>query len=450
MPAAGASSPGHPVDELLPPGRLFAYGLQHVLAMYAGAVAVPLIVGGALGLPEAELVYLINADLFTSGLATLLQTLGLWKFGVRLPVVQGVTFAAVSPMILIARQGGLPTVYGAIIVAGAVTLLLAPHASRLLRLFPPVVTGSIITLIGLSLLPVAVRWAGGGNPASPEFGAPRHLGLAFGTLALVLLYKRLLTGFLRSIAVLLGLVSGMLLAAPLGLVHLQGVMRAHWFGITTPFAFGWPRFDVAAVLAMTLVMLVVMVESTGDFMALGEIVDRPLDEKTLAAGLRADGLSTLVGGVLNAFPYTAYAQNVGLVALTQVRSRYVVAAAGFLLMLLGLFPKAAALVAAIPLPVLGGAGLVMFGQVAASGIETLGRVSFEGDAGRRRALLVGTSLALGLIPVGAEGFYKHLPGWLKVLLHSGITAGSLAAILLHLLLGAGEGRGEESSEGRST
>jgi NCS2 family nucleobase:cation symporter-2 len=434
-------APVHPVDEWLPAGRLFLYGLQHVLAMYAGAVAVPLIVAHALGLPRAQLVYLINADLFTCGVATLVQTVGFWRIGVRLPVIQGCTFAAVTPMILIGRSLGLTAIYGAVMVAGAVTFLVAPWFGRLLRFFPAVVTGTIITIIGLSLLPVAVRWSGGGDPADPRFGAPREVALAFAVLVLILLYNRFLRGFLRNIAVLLGLLSGTLVAALLGLVDLSGVRQAPWLGLTTPLAFGRPTLNLAAIASMVLVMLTVMIETSGDFIAVAEIVERPLGAEDLARGLRADGFSTVLGGLFNAFPYTAYAQNIGLVGLTGVRSRFVVAAAGVILCTLGLLPKAAALVAAIPAPVLGGAALIMFGTVAASGIRTLARVRFDGN---HNALIVATSLAIGLIPIGAGGFYQHFPAALQVVLQSGITAGSVAAILLHALLG--EPRGSATSE----
>lgn len=434
--STGETTISDPVEAKLPPLRLFVYGLQHVLAMYAGAVAVPLIVAGALGLSREQLVFLIGADLFTCGLATLLQTVGFPGVGVRLPVVQGCTFAAVGPMILIGQKGGLPLVYGAVIAAGLLTFLTAPYFAKLLRFFPPVVTGSIITLIGISLLPVAVRWAGGGDPSSPQFASPLALGLAFATFALVLIYKRLLSGFGQSVAVLLGLISGTVIAAVLGVVDLSGVREAQWLAITTPFAFGVPRFELGAVASMSLVMLVVMVESMGDFVAIGEICGRPLQPEALTRGLRADGLSTVLGGILNAFPYTAYAQNVGLLALSRVRSRWVVAVAGGILMGLGVLPKLSALVAAIPAPVLGGAGLLMFGQVAASGMRTLSRVDFDSEHGRMNGVVVGATLAMGLIPLGAPNFWHALPPWAQVILHSGITAGSITGIILYALLRA--------------
>jgi xanthine permease len=428
----------HPVDEVLPTGRLAVLGFQHVLAMYAGAVAVPLILANAIGLSGEELVYLINADLFTCGVATLIQTVGFWKVGFRLPIIQGVTFAAVTPMILIGEAGGLTAIYGSVIVAGIITFLVSPYFSRLLRFFPPVVIGSIITIIGVSLLPVAVNWAGGGDPTADDFGSPGNIALAFAVLVIILIIYRFFGGFISRIAVLLGLIIGTIIATIVGVTDFGGVGEAAAFGITTPFFFGLPTFQFAAILSMVLVMLVTMVETTGNAVAVGEIVDRRIGEDNLSAGLRADGLSTALGGILNSFPYTAYAQNVGLVRLTGVKSRWVVAAAGVFLILLGLFPKLAAVVAAIPLPVLGGAGFALFGTVAATGIRTLSRVDFERNA---NVIIVAISLALGIIPVAVQDFYANFPPGMQIVLNSGITAGSIAAIVLNVafnILGGGD------------
>lgn len=421
----------HPVDQMLPFGQLFTYGLQHVLAMYAGAVAVPLIIANALGLSREQLIYLINADLFTCGIATLIQTLGFWKMGIRIPIIQGVTFAAVTPMIIIGKTHGLTGIYGSIIVAGLVTFLIAPYFSRLLMFFPPVVTGTIITIIGITLMPVAVRWAGGGNPAASDFASANFIVVALITLVLVLFFYRYFTGFLSNIAVLLGLVCGTMIAMPFGLVNFSQVADSAWLGITTPFAFGMPTFDFASIAAMVLVMLVVMTETTGDCIAIGEIIEKPITQADLSRCLRADGFSTILGGILNSFPYTAFAQNVGLVGLTRVRSRFVVAAAGGILVVLGLFPKLAAVIAAIPSPVLGGAGIAMFGMVAASGVKTLSRVSFDGT---HNIMVVAISIGIGMITLAVPNFYHNFPSWAQVILHSGITAGSIAAIVLNAVL----------------
>jgi len=421
----------HPVDEMLPLGKLFTYGLQHVLAMYAGAVAVPLIIANALGLSKEQLIYLINADLFTCGIATIIQTIGFWNMGVKFPMIQGVTFAAVTPMIIIGKTHGLTGIYGSIIVAGLVTYLVSPYFSRLIRFFPPVVTGTIITIIGVTLMPVAVRWAGGGNPAAKDFASAPYILLAFITLILVLFFYRFFTGFLSNIAVLLGLIAGTAIAGVFGMVNFSQVATAGWIGVTTPFAFGLPTFDLASIAAMVLVMLVVMTETTGDCIAVGEIIEKPITQDDLTRCLRADGFSTILGGILNSFPYTAFAQNVGLVGLTRVKSRFVVAAAGVILVVLGLFPKLAAVIAAIPVAVLGGAGVAMFGMVAASGIKTLSRVQFDGT---NNIMVVAVSIGVGMITLAVPNFYHNFPSWAQVILHSGITAGSVTAIVLNVIL----------------
>jgi xanthine permease len=421
------STEPHAVDRVPPFGQLAALGLQHVLAMYAGAVAVPLIVGSAMRMSAADIGYLVSADLLVSGVATLIQCLGFWRFGVRLPLMQGCTFAAVTPMILIGTTGGgLRAIYGAVIVSGLLMIALAPVWGRLLRFFPPLVTGTVITIIGISLLPVAVNWAAGGVGAA-DFGAPRNLALAGGVLLIILLIQRFAPVVLGRIAVLLGVVIGTLIAIPFG--FFSGIPDASWFGISTPFHFGLPSFDVAAIVSMTVVMLVTMTETTGDILAVGEIVDRPPTPRALADGLRADGLSTVLGGVFNTFPYTAFAQNVGLVGLTGVRSRFVVAFGGGILVVLGLIPALGELVATIPAPVLGGAGIAMFGTVAASGIRTLSAVSFTEN---RNLIVVAVSLGIGLIPVAVPTVYDAFPLWFRTIMSSGISAGCVTAILLNV------------------
>ena len=429
------------VDSLLPVPQLVAYGLQHVLAMYAGAVAVPIIIAQALHLPVEDLIRLINADLFTCGIATLIQTLGFWKIGGRIPMIQVVTFASVTPMIMIGAEHGITAIYGAIIVAGLITFLVAPFFSRLIRLFPPVVTGTIITIIGISLMPVAVNWMGGGNPKAENFASFTNLGLSFITFLIVVFVYRFGKGFLGNIAVLVGLFAGTAIAMAMGVTDFSAVGKSEWVSIIQPFYFGLPTFDVASIVSMCIVMLVVMVETTGDRIAIGEIVDKKFGKKELAAILRADGLSTLLGGILNSFPYTAFAQNVGLIAVTRVKSRFVVAASGVILVLLGLFPKLAAIVASVPNPVLGGAGLAMFGMIIASGIRSLGKVSFDNNY---NLMLVAISVGVAMIPLASPTFYNHFPDWAKIVLKSGITFGSIMAICLNLLFnGLGESESAE-------
>lgn len=456
----------HPVDEKLPPPRLLTLGLQHVLVMYAGAVAVPLIIGRALKLPPEQLSALINADLFACGIATLIQSLGLPGIGIRLPVMMGVTFAAVGPMLAMANDPslGLLGIYGAVIVAGIFGIVVAPFVSRLLRFFPPVVTGTIILVIGISLMRVGINWAGGGLPtlkamaermvgdtpvkelgdfANPAYGQVGGLALALVVLLVILALTRWGKGFVRNVAVLIGIIVGGVIAAAFGLMPFDKVGAAPWFDLVLPFAFGVPAFDLVASLTMCLVMIVVMIESTGMFLALGEITGKPIDRAALTRGLRADGLGTLIGGIFNTFPYTSFSQNVGLVGVTGVRSRYVTVAAGLIMLALGLVPKLAALVEAVPVVVLGGAGVVMFGMVAATGVRILSQVDFKTRP--HNQFIVAVSVGFGMIPLVAPNFFKQLPHGLHPLLESGILLAALVALVLNLFFnGFGDAAAAES------
>jgi OHCU decarboxylase len=435
----GRSAPKHPVDEVLPTGKLAVYGFQHVLAFYAGAVIVPILLANAIGLTPEQLAYLINADLFTCGIASIIQTVGFWKIGVRLPLLQGVTFAAVSPMISIglAAGGGTPglqAIFGSVIIAGIFSFLVAPYFAKLIRLFPPVVTGTVITIIGVVLLSVAALDAGGGGSSQfsdpPTFGALRNLALAFFTLGVILALYRFFTGFLATVAVLIGLVVGTAAGAAFGFTDFSRVADAALFGVTTPFHFGFPTFNAAAIISMMIIMLITMVETTGDVFACGEIVDKKVDKDDVARAIRADGLSTTLGGILNSFPYTCFAENVGLVRLTGVRSRWVVATAGLFMMVIGVFPKVGAIVAAIPYPVLGGAGFALFGTVAVVGIQTLRRVDFHDE---RNVIVVAISLAMAIAPTVYPTIISDFPEAARIIISSGITMGSITAILLNLL-----------------
>ncbi|MFC6066836.1 nucleobase:cation symporter-2 family protein [Streptomyces ochraceiscleroticus] len=424
----------HPVDETLPPFRMFTSGLQHVAAMYAGVVAPPMIVGPACGLSATETAFLMGASLFTAGIATLLQTLGFWKIGAKLPFVNGVSFAGVTPMVAIGKaqspENALPIIFGAVIVAGVLGFFLAPYFSKLVRFFPPVVTGTVITLIGVSLLPVAFNWSQGGNAAAPDYGSLTNIGMAALTFVIVLVLRRTLRGFLQQISILLGLIAGTLIAIPVGITDFSVITKADVVGFPTPFHFGAPQFDIAAIISMCIVMLVCMTESTADMLALGKIVGRPADERTIEGGLRADTLGTAVSPLFNGFACSAFAQNIGLVAMTKVRSRFVVAAGGLILIVLGLCPIAASVISLVPLPVLGGAGIVLFGSVAASGIQTLSTAALEKG---ENALIVAAAVGIGLIPIAAPDFYHNFPKDLLVVLDSGISTGCLIAIVLNLL-----------------
>jgi len=479
------------VDERLPNGKLAALGLQHVLVMYAGAVAVPLIVGRALQLTPEQVAMLISADLFCCGLVTIIQSLGATQwFGIRLPVMMGVTFAAVGPMLGIAAghpgAEGAQLMFGATIGAGIFGILVAPLASRMLRFFPPVVTGSIIAVIGISLMRVGISWIfglpvgptapkivdpthakwltdvaelaamGGAVPvapkglalvptlANPKYATLQGMGISALVLVAILLITKYARGFFSNIAVLLGIVFGGVVCTAMGLMHFDKVANASWFAVVMPFRFGMPQFDPGLIATMCVVMVVTLIESTGMFLALGDITGKPINQHMLTRGLRTDGLGTLLGGIFNTFPYTSFSQNVGLVGVTGVRSRFVCVAGGVILIVLGLLPKMAALVESLPTMVLGGAGLVMFGMVAATGVRILSNVDFKTN--RHNLMIVALSIGFGMIPLMAPEYKQWLPHGLHSLIESGIILTSIVAVGLNLYYNGAKDNSAEAIE----
>ncbi len=420
-----------PEDERLPIGATFGYGLQHVLTMYGGIIAPPLIIGQIAGLSSAEIGVLIASCLFMGGLATILQTVGIPFFGSQLPLVQGVSFAGVATMgAIVTSGGGLPAVFGAVIAASVIGLLIAPVFAMVIRFFPPVVNGIVITIIGLTLLPVAARWAMGGNSNADDFGSPQNLLLAFVTLLFVLVLSKVPVGAVSRLSILLAIVVGTIFAFFIGRADFSTVGEGPVFAFPTPFEFGLPTFEIAAIISMFIVILVTLTETTADILAVGEIVGTKVDSKRIAAGLRADMLSSAVSPVFGTFTQSAFAQNVGLVAITGVKSRFVVTAGGVVLVVLGLLPVLGRVVGAIPPPVLGGAGIVLFGSVAASGIRTLAKVDYRGNM---NLIIVAASLGFGMLPIAAPTVYDQMPAWFDTIFHSGISSAAVAAILLNLL-----------------
>ncbi|GAA1960297.1 nucleobase:cation symporter-2 family protein [Kitasatospora viridis] len=437
----------HPVDERLPARRLVPAALQHIAAMYAGVVAPPLIIGPACGLDARDQTFLIAASLLVAGAATMLQTLGLGRFvGNRLPFVNAASSAGIGPMLAIADQSHgthrLPTILGAVMIAGAFCLLVGPFFGRLMRFFPHQVIGVVITLIGVTLIPVPVQWARGGSAAAPDFNSLGNLALAGFTLVVIIAMQRFFTGFLKQIALLLGMLVGTLAAIPFGKVNTGAFTNAATVALPTPFRFGAPEFQPAAIVSMCIVMLVLMTESSAGMLAIGEITDRTVDRSTVTRGLRTDGVATFLGSMFGSCATSAFAQNVGVVQLTRVRSRFVVASAGLVLVVLGLFPKLGAAVALVPMPVLGGAGIVLFGTIAVGGIRSLVKINLD-DA--PNIVIIAVSLAVGIIPLAAPdvrdvhgvlvtpGIYHDFPSWAQTILGSGISAGALTAVLLNLV-----------------
>ncbi|WP_026581131.1 nucleobase:cation symporter-2 family protein [Bacillus sp. J33] len=416
--------------------KVASLGIQHVLAMYAGAVIVPLIVGGALGLTGEQLTYLVSIDIFMCGIATLLQV---WRnkfFGIGLPVVLGCTFTAVGPMIAIGGQYGISAIYGAILVSGIFVVVISKYFGKLVRFFPPVVTGSVVTIIGITLIPVAMNNMAGGE-GSPDFGSLTNISLAFGTLLFIIVLFRFFKGFIRSIAILLGLAAGTIVAYFMGMVNFSEVSEASWIHMPSPFYFGLPTFEVTAILTMILVAMVSLVESTGVYFALGDICDEKLEEKDLSNGYRAEGLAIVLGAVFNAFPYTTYSQNVGLLQLSGVKTKNVIYTAGGFLVLLGLVPKIGALTTIIPTPVLGGAMVAMFGMVVAYGIKMLSKVEFSSQ---ENLLIIACSVGMGLGVTAVPELFAQMPSSIRILTDNGIVAGSVTAIALNLVFNVFKGK----------
>jgi xanthine permease len=411
------------------PFKIASLSIQHVLAMYAGAVIVPLIVGGALKFSGPQLTYLVSIDILMCGLATILQVWQNRFFGIGLPIVLGCTFTAVGPIIAIGGQYGISAIYGSILISGLIVILISTSFGKLIKLFPPVVTGSVVTIIGITLIPVAMNNIAGGQ-GSPDFGAGSNIALAFGTLLFIIVLYRFFTGFIRSISILIGLFAGTIAATFMGKVNFSAIADASWFHMVKPFYFGTPTFEITPIITMTLVAIVSLVESTGVYFALSDITGRKLTEKDLSKGYRAEGLAIMLGALFNSFPYTTYSQNVGLVQLSGVKSKNVIYVMGIMLIVLGFVPKIGALTTVIPTPVLGGAMVAMFGMVIAYGIKMLSKVEF---ASQENLLIIACSVGMGLGVTAVPDLFSQMPESVKILTNNGIVAGSLTAIFLNIV-----------------
>lgn len=419
-----------PEDEYLGVGRSLAYGFQHVLTMYGGIIAPPLIVGAAAGMDTEQVGLLIASALFVGGLATILQSVGVPWVGSQLPLVQGTSFAGVATLVAIVHGGGgIQSALGACLAAAVLGLLITPFFARVIRFFPPVVTGTVITVIGLSLMPVAANWAMGGVPEAPEYGSLSNVLLAGFTLGVVLLLSRSNMPAISRLSILLSIVIGTLAAWAVGMADFSGVGDGPIAAIPTPLAFGAPVFETAAIISLFIVILVTLTETTADIIAVGEIVDTKVDRQRIANGLRADMLSSSIAPIFNGFTQTAFAANVGLVAITGIKSRFVVSFGGLILVVLGLLPVLGRVVAVIPTPVLGGAGIVLFGMVAAAGIRVLAKVKY---AGNMNLIIVATSVGAGLIPIAAPAFWGQFPQWWGTIFSSGISSAAVVAVVLNI------------------
>ena len=426
------------VDRILNIGDLILLGIQHIAAMCAGAMAVPIILGNSLGLSQGDINHLVSASFMMSGLGTIIQTLGIRGFiGCRLPMIEGVSFAGVAALTAIGityngvnSMEGLQVMFGATVVSGLFCFLMAPIFGKLLKYFPPLVSGVVVTSMGLSLIPTAIKWAGGGVPSSPDFGNFKNIALALITLIIILGIQKLSKGFLGNIAILIGMIAGTVISILMGMSDFSAVNDVAVFNVNTPLRYGM-KFDITAILSLFLVQLVIMTDATGNQLNLSNIcgVDEK-DSKRLVAGLRGHGLSSMLAGIFNTFPHSLFGQNVGIAALTGVASRYVGTAAGIILLAISFFPKITTLFASIPSPVLGGAGIVMFGIVAANGIRRLGEVNYVGN---KNLMIVAASIGMALIPIAVPDFFKHFPAWGKILFQSAVTLGCITVLILNLI-----------------
>lgn len=402
-------------------------GLQHLLAMYSGSILVPMMIGQALGYNSEQLTYLVSTDIFMCGVATFLQLQLNKYFGIGLPVVLGVAFQSVAPLTIIGQSHGSGAMFGALIVSGIFVILISGIFSKLANYFPAIVTGSVITTIGLTLIPVAIGNMGN-NEANPTL---ESLTLALITVFIILVVNIFTKGFLKSISILLGLVIGTLIASGMGQVNFAPVSQAPLLHIPTVFYFGTPTFEFSSIVMMCIIATVSMVESTGVYLALSDITKDPIDATRLRNGYRAEGLAVLLGGVFNTFPYTGFSQNVGLVKMSGIKTLLPIYYAAGFLVLLGLLPKFGALAQIIPSPVIGGAMIVMFGFVSLQGMQMLARVDFVNN--EHNFLIAAVSIAVG-VGFNNSNLFNSLPTAFRMFFSNGIVMASILAVVLNAIL----------------
>lgn len=410
--------------------KMLMLGFQHVCVMYGGAVAVPLIVGPAIGLTADQIVMLISFDLLACGIVTLLQVVGGKGFGIRLPALMAVSFIVVEPVIAIGKVHSITGVMGAVMVSGLIVALVSKYIGKLVSFFPPIVAGSVILIIGVSLMPVAMRNAAGGS-GSETFGDPMNLLLAGFTLLSFLLLNTLSKGFMKAVSVLFAMVLGTILAAFLGMVDASAFNEASWFTMVTPFYFGVPTFDPSAIITMTIISFIIAVESIGVFLTLGEVCGKEITEKEVEKGLRAEGLGSMISGLFNSFSHSTFSQNVGLVLLTKVTQRSVVITAGCILIVLGLIPKVAGLTTMIPLPVLGGAMIPMFGMLLSAALGMIAKANLSKPTNQ---LTIALGVGVGLAIKGVPDAFDKFPETVQLLAGNGVVMGTLVLVLLNAIL----------------
>jgi len=426
------------LEDKVPIWSSVVYGLQHIVAMFAGIVAVPLIVGSAIGLPPDQKTILVQACLLTSGIGTILQTSRIWFIGARLPICMGTAFVFITPMIAIGNVHGVAGIIGGLMVGGIAEFLVAPYIWRIKHVFPPLVTGTVIALIGLSLIPVGFRWMAGGFGAL--YGKPIAYLISGSVLVIMIGANRFASGYIRTVSVIVAVIAGYLIAGIFGLVDFSVVGTSSWFAPPKLFAFGAPTFSVGAIVGVLVAQFGNMLETIGNTFATNAVLENETAPAHLRGAIAVDGIGSFIGAIFGGFSITSFAQNIGVIGITGVGSRHVVRVAGILLILMALFPKFAAVIVAMPDPVLGGAGIVMFGAIVAAGVHQLAAKGMDQRDMTIFATAIGVGLGCGLS--GPEAF-ASFPQELQIILRSGIVMGSIIVILMNLLLPAQKKTGIE-------
>ena len=420
----------------IPLGPRTALGVQHVLAMFASNVTPSIIIAGAAGFAFGgeDMVYLVQMAMLFAGVATLFQTIGFGPIGARLPVMQGTSFAFVPIMIGIVKTSGMAALFGAVIVAGLFHTFLGSVIGRIRHWFPPLVTGIVITAIGLALLPVGIKYASGGAAAfqmnAPEWGDFSRWGLALVVIFVALGFKFFTRGTMSSAAILIGLIAGYVVGYLTGAVNFGGVAKAAWFAVPEPFKYGI-EFSAFAIIGMCLMSLVSAIETVGDISGIAKGgANREATDKELSGGTYADGFGSFIAGLFGGLPNTSFSQNVGLISMTGVMSRSVVTLGALFLVACGLIPKVGAVVAAMPISVLGGGVIVMFGMVVSAGINMLSGVNWN----RRNMIILAMSLSVGLGIQAVPKSMQHLPDSFEMLMVSGLLPAAAISVILNLLI----------------
>ncbi|KGQ60988.1 purine permease [Gallibacterium anatis 7990] len=418
------------VEDKPPFGLGLLLATQHLLAALGGIIAVPLVIGNVLQLPTADTIVLVNAALLISGVVTIIQCLGVGPIGIRLPSVMGTSFTFVAAALAIGfSEDGVAGILGASLVGSLVMIIGSFFMPSIRKLFPPVVTGTVVTMIGLSLIPVAVDWFAGGQRGEPQYAKPENLTMALFVLALVVILVQWGKGIFSAAAIVIGMLAGYCVALALGWVNFDGVKQAQVFALPQPLHFGL-SFPISGIIGMSIAYLVTIVESSGNFLALGNATKTEITGDHLRRGVLCDGVGSALAAIMSTTPFSSFSQNIGVISLTGVASRYVVAMTGGLLVLAGLFPVFGALIVSIPLPVLGGAGLMMFAMIIAAGIQMLDKV----ERTKRNGLIIAISIGCGLAVTTRPEILDKLPAFFKEIFGSGITVGSLLALILNLIL----------------